>query len=869
MADVAKQISEIGQSIWLDYISRDLLNSGKLSRLVETGVITGMTSNPSIFEKAISGSSDYESDLQKILKSGETDPYNSFLRLAVDDIRAACDVLHSVYKRTDAVDGYVSLEVPPGIEDDVQETIDEATRLFDLVDRQNVMIKVPGTNAGVQSLTELTSRGINVNVTLLFSVGMYEKVAHAYIEGLEKLLKKGGDLSRIASVASFFVSRLDTAVDEILDKDSSLRGTAAIANARVAYERFEEIFSGERWNQLVEHGARVQRPLWASTSTKNPQYRDTLYFEELLAPNTVNTLPEATLDAVLDHANVQLPTSTVWTSGSSDLNMLLSVDLDLDGITDQLLVDGLASFEKDFLKLLEQLRLRIEFSPSRCVVQKSFLGTFEDEVHKQIAELEKTNFVQRIWEKDHTLWSLEKDEVSNRLGWLDSSSEVVKNAASYIDLKKVLLAEGFTDLLLIGMGGAVLAPEVLAQTQEGKGLRLHVLDTTSPDEINTVINSLNLETTIFIISSKSGSTLETRMLCSYFWEKISDPRRFIAITDVGTELEEFARSHQFRHVELGLTSVGGRSSAISPFGMLPAALCGFDPVQFALRADEMLSACKEINIAKNPGAFLGVILGVAGKFGHTKLLVSLPPDLEPFFNWIEQMLAESTGKSGVGIVPLAGESFEQISDCVFVSYLQDLKIKTDDSRVVVQLPYLDPVQIGAEFARWEFATAVAGHILGIQPFDQKNVQEAKDATLRVLEGVENNGEAQEIGELLRNVTSSDYLALLCWLPRTQENLEKVQNIKGALMKRFGVSVSVGFGPRYLHSTGQLHKGDPENVAFIFIEEPNGTDLGIEGETFSFNDLNKAQAQGDFESLCARGRSISRVTLTELQSIVND
>ena len=231
MADVAKQISEIGQSLWLDYISRDLLNSGKLSRLVETGVITGMTSNPSIFEKAISGSSDYESDLQKILKSGETDPYNSFLRLAVDDIRAACDVQHSVYKRTDAVDGYVSLEVPPGIEDDVQETIDEATRLFDLVDRQNVMIKVPGTNAGVQSLTELTSRGINVNVTLLFSVGMYEKVAHAYIEGLEKLLKKGCDLSRIASVASFFVSRLDTAVDEILDKDSSLRGTAAIANA--------------------------------------------------------------------------------------------------------------------------------------------------------------------------------------------------------------------------------------------------------------------------------------------------------------------------------------------------------------------------------------------------------------------------------------------------------------------------------------------------------------------------------------------------------------------------------------------------------------------------------------------------------------
>jgi transaldolase/glucose-6-phosphate isomerase len=869
MVDVAKKITEIGQSLWLDYISRDLLNSGKLDRLVGAGIITGITSNPSIFEKAISGSSDYEVDLQRILASDEADPYDAFVQLAVEDIRNACDVLLPVYKTTAAVDGFVSLEVPPGIENNVQKTVTEAKRLFNLVDRPNVMIKVPGTNAGVQSLTELIAVGVNVNVTLLFSITMYKKVAHAYIAGLEQLLEKGEDLSQIASVASFFVSRLDTAVDEILDGDSPLRGTAAIANARSAYGNFEEIFSGQRWGKLVNQGARVQRPLWASTSTKNPQYRDTLYFEELLAPNTVNTLPEPTLDAILDHGNVQLPTRNVWDSGHSDLAMLSSAGVDLEDVTKKLLEDGLASFEKDFLKLLEQLHSRIKFSPSRYVVQDSVFGSLEKRVDEQIAVLEKNNIVHRIWEEDYTLWSSEKTEVSNRLGWLNSPGEVVKNAPSYLSLRKKLLSEGFTDFILIGMGGAVLAPEVLARIQEGEGLKLHLLDTTNPDEINALVSSLDLETTFFIISSKSGSTLETSTLCSYFWEKVSDSRKFIAITDHGTELEKFARAHRFRHIELGIATVGGRFSAISPFGMLPASLCGLDPTQIALRADEMFSACRATDINTNPGAYLGVVLGVAARSGREKLVLSFPSEMQPFASWVEQMIAESTGKEGLGIVPVIAPSFNQGSDCIFVSYNDSVGITESEDEVVVHLPYIDPSQIGAEFARWEFATAVAAHILGIQPFDQKNVQEAKDATLRVLSGTTTDMKGIGINELLQNIEPSYYIALLCWLPRTKELEDQLAVIQHAFIERYGIAVTIGFGPRYLHSTGQLHKGGSDNTLFIFIEQVNQNDIAIEGKSFSFNDLNKAQAQGDVESLSDRKRLIARVTLSELTSFLDE
>ncbi len=334
MSDRVHQLLAAGQSVWLDFLGRDLIQSGELQQLVDAGHLTGITSNPSIFNKSITGSELYSEDIERLAAQGVRDPYEAFVRLASADIGDACDALLPLHEETEGRDGLVSFELPPGIENDIEASVAEAHRLCDAVNRPNVMIKVPGTEAGVEILRRLTVDGLNINQTLLFSVEVYERTAEAYIAGLEQRLADGGDISRIASVASFFVSRVDTAVDALLPAGSPQRGTAAVANARHAYARFQEIFSGARWERLANHGAGVQRPLWASTSTKNPDYRDVLYVESLVAPNTVNTLPEATLKAVLDHCLVAPMSPEDIANGETALQRLAGAGVNMTAVTD-------------------------------------------------------------------------------------------------------------------------------------------------------------------------------------------------------------------------------------------------------------------------------------------------------------------------------------------------------------------------------------------------------------------------------------------------------------------------------------------------------------------------------------------------------
>lgn len=355
MTTATQALIDAGQSPWLDYISRDLIASGELARMVRDREITGVTSNPTIFEKALSSSDAYDADIAAAAREGVTDPYEVFVRIAARDIGDACDVLLPVYEATGGADGFVSLEVPPGIENDIDATVAEAQRLSALLGRPNLMVKVPGTQAGVQALEALIAAGINVNQTLLFDTGVYEQSAEAYVRGLEQRREAGLPVDGPASVASFFVSRLDTAIDPLLPEGSPLRGRAAIANARDAYRRFGNIFSGERWEALAAAGARVQRPLWASTGTKNADYSDVLYVEELVAPQTVNTLPEATLRAVLDHATVQQTVEPGLDEARTTLDALASAGIDLGEVTARLLTEGLAAFERDFQKLLDRI----------------------------------------------------------------------------------------------------------------------------------------------------------------------------------------------------------------------------------------------------------------------------------------------------------------------------------------------------------------------------------------------------------------------------------------------------------------------------------------------------------------------------------
>jgi transaldolase len=356
-----QQLHDAGVSIWLDFIDRELLSSGRLRRMIEEDFVTGETTNPTIFEKALAEGHEYDDQLTAAPR--ELTPAELFELVETEDVRTACDTFAGVYERTGGGDGYVSIEVSPAAANDADATVREARRLWQTVDRPNLMVKVPGTAEGAIAVRQLISEGINVNITLLFAINAHGRVIDAYIAGLEDRLRAGNTIDGVASVASFFVSRVDSEVDKRLDQIAAakpegereqvlrLRGKAAIANAKLAYRLFEAKFSGERWERLAAKGARLQRPLWASTSTKNPAYRDTLYAEELIGPNTVNTLPPATLEAFRDHGVVQQCLTEGLDQAQLCLAELEAVGISMEEVTDKLLVDGLASFQKSFDQL--------------------------------------------------------------------------------------------------------------------------------------------------------------------------------------------------------------------------------------------------------------------------------------------------------------------------------------------------------------------------------------------------------------------------------------------------------------------------------------------------------------------------------------
>jgi transaldolase len=354
-----QQLHDAGVSIWLDTLSRELLDSGGFAELVADCAVTGATSNPTIFAKAITGSDDYDDQLRAAVASGVHDPQELFFELALDDVRDAADVLRPAYDASDGRDGFVSFECTPDLADDTAATIEQALELWNRLARPNVMIKVPATEAGIPAIEELTARGVNVNITLLFSVTRYEQVIDAYFAGLERRVAAGQQVNAIASVASFFVSRVDTKADALLPADSALRGRVAIANAHRAYGRYRERFADERWEALAAAGAHTQRPLWASTGTKDPAYSDVLYVEELIAPDVVNTMPEATLRAFADHGQATRVLSESTVAAEEVLADARDAGIDLAAITAQLEREGVQSFCASYHELIERIETRL------------------------------------------------------------------------------------------------------------------------------------------------------------------------------------------------------------------------------------------------------------------------------------------------------------------------------------------------------------------------------------------------------------------------------------------------------------------------------------------------------------------------------
>jgi len=884
-----------GQAIWFDYIRRGLLKAGEFQELIEQG-ISGVTSNPTIFEKAIVGSTDYDEAILALAKTGKGTG-SIYEALAIEDIRTAADLLRTIYNQTSGLHGYVSLEVNPALAHNTDDTIKEANRLFAALDRPNVMIKVPATPEGIPAIRSLIGEGININVTLIFSLDMYRQVMEAYIAGIGDLVKQGRNASNVASVASFFLSRIDTVVDALLEERlrqgqeqlRDLLGKAAVANAKLAYHAFKETFDSERFALLRAGGARVQRPLWASTGTKNPAYSDVMYVDSLIGPDTVNTMPPATIDAFLDHGAAVTTLGLDSSEAEQTLAGLAGAGISMASVTAKLLADGVKAFAESFEKLMagiEEKKARL-LAPEHVHPGVS-IGTFISDVEAALADLDRRDIVRRIWQKDHTVWKPEPTEITNRLGWLrvtDSMSEQVPALQSFA---REVVDAGFRHVVLLGMGGSSLGPQVLRQAfGNTTGYpELKVLDSTVPAWVQSVRESIDPARTLFLVSSKSGTTTEPIALFRYIKGLVESSvgkekavQNFVAITDPATPLVKLAENERFRRIFLNPPDIGGRYSVLSYFGLVPAVLAGIDIMMLLERSDCMREACAScVPVHDNPGVWLGACMGTLAARGRDKLTLITSPATSSFGLWVEQLIAESTGKDGKGIIPVAGEPLTEPAcygnDRLFV-YLRlqgddNSEIDTAIERIraseqpVLVLEMRDKYDLGAEFYRWEFATSIAGAVLGIHPFNQPNVQQAKDATERVLQEYTASGNlptvetAGSIAELLTKAEKGTYLAIMAYLRQTPGIDKALAELRQKVVERYGIATTLGYGPRFLHSTGQLHKGGPDTGLFLQITVDNEGAIPIPGMPYTFGVIAAAQALGDFQALKSLGRNIVRV-----------
>ncbi|MBZ5528412.1 MAG: transaldolase [Acidobacteriia bacterium] len=1020
------------QSLWLDSAGRGLITSGELLRLVQSGV-RGLTTSPASFEKALTGG-DYDAPLRRIVEvDTHVDTVDLYERLAIEDVQKAADILREVYESSAGEDGWVSLGVAPHRAFDTDTTIDEAHRLWDAIARPNVMISIPATTEGVLALETLIAEGINVNATLILSPSHYEAVILALLHGLEKSPNPAG----ISSVASVFVSRLDTAVDMELERigtdDSlSLRGKVAVANCRVIYRRFEELLESTQWLKLAESGARMQRLLWASTTTENLLYSDVVYVNELVGPFTINSLSPATLQAYRDHGSSDGTLRGRGVFARQILTKLARTGIDFDFVTETVQQQGISELEDSYNRLLQALDekrrkvletlpafeqfdlestaappeeissleippadipqepfesqpdlapepepavvaesmessalpaedispleiplleaseeqsepepeplpepaaaefaespapppeqdLPLEILPQEIAAEPSAAAPeqepapqpasppapAQDPVEKRLAGWQEENFAGRLWERDYTLWSANPAEISNRLGWLSLPESMLPLSKPIARFVQDIRAAGYDDAVILGMGGSSLAPEVFAATfpRRKSFCNLHVLDSTHPDAVLTLESSIDLARTLFIVSSKSGTTIEPLSLMNYFWarlgEEMENPgKNFIAITDPGTALVKEAKSRGFRHIFETVPDVGGRYSALTHFGLVPAALIGVPLPAFLESAARMAQSCSAaVPVAENPALALGAAIAEFALAGRDKLTFVASRSLALLPSWIEQLIAESTGKHGHGIIPVVGEPLGPPEvygpDRVFVllrnaeDQLADPAPAIEqDSRLaaleaaghpVLRISVANAGDLGQEFFRWELATATAGAALGVQPFDQPDVEAAKQLARKAMTGgaPEIPGAepvfADDPAQLTQAVSAwlaqtspagraADYIAIQAYLAPTPSPIAALAAIQKSLRDRTRLAVTVGFGPRFLHSTGQLHKGGPDSGLFLQLIDTPCTDLPVPNTGFTFAQLIQAQALGDFQALSQLRRRVLRLHL---------
>ncbi len=906
-------LTQLEHSSWLHYLRRSFIESGELSTAIDNGV-RGVVVDLAVTAQSITASSDYDRFLPHLLAEGT--PFDDLPRLMLsDDVQRAAFVLNPVYEASERLDGYVSLPLHPAMAHDTTKMAAAARHVLAEINCPNVMIEIPATEAGIAAIEMLTEDGVCVNATQIFSPTIYERVVDAYLAGLARYVKTHSVWRRWPmSVATIAISRVDGMADAWLDEHErpDLKGKAGIALAKVVFGAFQRVFTGSRWHELAKKGGVVQRPLFTDLIPHDFRYPNTYYVDALGDPGTVCNLTPAMLAACLNRKTAVSPPIQNEAEAQAHLNALSELGLDLDEAARQLQADGLARLARDFEAMRESVRQKREQLEDKWQRLELHLGAYETAVSQTLARTCHDRVVCRIWNHDHTVWSANPAGIGNRLGWLHLMPVMREQISRLQAMTDDLLTDGFTDALLLGMGGAGLVPQLFADTFTQAALparpglparphlRLNVLSNVDPGEILAQTEKIDPVRTIFVVTSKSGRTIETLSAFTYFYNRVeavvgekAAGSHFIAITDPGSPLAELAAQYRFRYLFVNQPDLIGRFGALSMAGFVPAALAGVNLETLLERAEEMANnaqSCNSPQAGDNVAAQLGTALATLAQQGRDKLTFVASPALAGFADWVEQLIAGSLGKQGRGILPVVGEPVGEPAvygdDRLFVHLRldgdegQDTAVSTliDADFPVITVHWRDLQDVGGQFFLWQMATAVAAHHLQVNPFSQFKHDAAKARTWEVVEQIKRVGEMAvpedtftpfsrtALYTFLDKAETGDYVAIQAFIPHTAANDEALQALRTHIRGKTGLATTIGYGPRCLHTVGQMHKGDRGNGLFIqFVADsvpdvfvPNR--IGQPEASLSFGELSRLQAALEAQALRRERRRLVRFQL---------
>ncbi len=890
------KLHQLGQSTWLNYLRNSYIRSGELAEQVRDGV-QGVTANALVYERAIAGSSDYDAEIRQAMVEGKPAREVHHLLMA-DDIQRAADVLHPVFEQSQHDDGFVSYEVDPAIFSDVTTAVAEIRHVAHLIDRNNVMVEIPATDVGIETIRALIADGVSINATHLFSPDGFERVMRAYSEGLDEYIRSHS-VRRTAptAVASFSLSPIDAAVDPLLRiaGRADLVGRTAIAQAKMLYAHYRDMLTSPNWVELADKGARPLRPKWTRVTPRDFLYAPDHYVNQLIGPDTVMTFSRLTLNTFRQQGQTTETLTTGLDAARAHLAELAALGIDLDAVSAKLLQDHLAASTRRFQALIDAVIDKRTAMDKEWRAYSMQLGAAEGAVERGLQDLCQQQIICRIWAHDHTVWKPQPTEITNRLGWLQVMDTMAEQVGRLSTFAQQVVDEGYTHAMLLGMGGSSLGPELFEKTfgrasrpanAPVPALEMLVVDTTDADGIRAAEAAVDLTKTLFIVSTKSGGTVETLSAFKYFYNQLLAQvgagrvgEHFIGITDPGSKIVAMAERYHFRDVFLNDPDIGGRYSALSYFGLVPAALVGTDVAELLERASiaaANASVCHCEAIGDNLAARVGTTMGILAHAGRDKITFITSSPLASFGDWVEQLIAESLGKEGKGILPVVGEPLAPVdtyqADRLFVHLRLEGDAQHDDfvsqlaaaGHPTITLQLKDIYDIGGQFFLWEMATAIAGHFMGINPFDQPNVEEAKVKARAIVAAYSDEGalpagefaelSPQSLSDFLEQAHPGDYVSLQAYVQATPDVDAALQALRQAIHLRTGLATTAGIGPRFLHSTGQLHKGDRGNGLFIQFVSDAVEDVAIPDEagsdvsSMSFNVLKKAQALGDAQAL---------------------